>query len=182
MRRLLSTAEALGVWTAGERRLALNRLEREDALMSFAKTTSIDGSRFGERSGAAGTHRVADWAKRHELPLAEVLAAAGAECREVDDVHWVDVELKYAGYIARERRSAARLAGMDGLQLPEEIGYRSIDGLSKEAVEKLDRVRPTTLAQAAQVPGITAADLHRLAHAVAKGRVSRETGSRAGLE
>ena len=116
------------------------------------------------------------WARRpEEAPLATAPAAGLAEHDEAA-VHWVDVELKYRGYIARERRSAARLAALESMELPAGMVFGSIDGISREAREKLEQVRPRTLGQAAMVPGVTAADLHRVAHAVARGVVSRETG------
>jgi tRNA uridine 5-carboxymethylaminomethyl modification enzyme len=121
------------------------------------------------------TQRVAQWARRPEVPLVEALAAAGVLEADEEAVHWADVELKYEGYIARERRSAARLTGMEELELPAGLEFERIDGVSREAREKLARVRPRTLGQAGRVPGVTAADLQRVAHAVVRGRVSRET-------
>jgi tRNA uridine 5-carboxymethylaminomethyl modification enzyme len=120
---------------------------------------------------------LSEWGRRPELPLADLLRMADVEPQDEEAVHWADVELKYSGYIARERRSAVRLEKMEALELPSGVCYGEIQGLSREAVEKLDRVRPATLAQAGMVPGIAVADLHLLAHAVAKGRVSRETGN-----
>jgi tRNA uridine 5-carboxymethylaminomethyl modification enzyme len=123
---------------------------------------------------------VADWARRPDFRLADALAVAGIVEQDEEAVHWADVELKYEGYIARERRSAARLAGMEAMEVPAEVQYQEIDGLSREAVEKLDRVRPRTLAQAGMVPGVTAADLHRVAHAVVRGRFHVKQGPERG--
>jgi tRNA uridine 5-carboxymethylaminomethyl modification enzyme len=184
LRRMISTALALDLWTEAEREGAESRLRREEELLELAEATPVrlpdDGTPLGAApdSGVAEaiTLRVADWARRPEYPLAQVLTAAGVLEEDEEAVHWADVELKYEGYIARERRSAARLAGMEAMELPAGLVFGSIDGISREAREKLERVRPRTLAQAGMVPGVTAADLHRVAHAVVKGRVSRETG------
>ncbi|HEX5817617.1 MAG TPA: hypothetical protein VFY20_01985, partial [Gemmatimonadales bacterium] len=183
LRRLISVAGALGLWTDEERTAAESRLEREERLLELAEATSIrlpddrvpGGIATDGGPGGSMTLRVADWARRPEIPLAQALAAAGVLMKDEEAVHWADVELKYEGYIARERRSAARLAGMEGLELPAGLVFGSIDGISREGREKLERVRPRTLAQAGMVPGVTAADLHRVAHAVVRGRVSRET-------
>jgi tRNA uridine 5-carboxymethylaminomethyl modification enzyme len=67
------------------------------------------------------------------------------------------IELKYAGYIAAERRQAARLAEAEGIRIPEGIEYGALHGLSNEVREKLARVRPRTLGQASRIPGITPA-------------------------
>ena len=176
LRRLRPMATRLGLWDRAERARAEARLEREDRLRDLAEATSV---RMPDPGGIGGrpepTVRVADWARRPEVRLADALAAAGVVEEDEEAVHWADVELKYEGYIARERRSAARLAGMEAMEMPAGIEYGEIDGISREAVEKLERVRPRTLAQAGMVPGVTAADLHRVAHAVVRGRVSRET-------
>jgi tRNA uridine 5-carboxymethylaminomethyl modification enzyme len=181
LRRMCPMALGLGLWDESERASAEGRLEREDRLIDFAESTSV---RLPDEEGVEGRPapavRVADWARRPEVHLTAALAAAGVVDQDEEAVHWADVELKYEGYIARERRSAARLAGMEALEMPAGVRYREIDGLSREAVEKLERVRPRTLAQAGMVPGVTAADLHRVAHAVARGRVSRETAAETG--
>ena len=180
LRRLLPVAEQLGLWTEVERRGAFERIAREDEVLSTADTTWLPGS--FDTSGDGVRMRVADWAKRPHVPLADALERAGVACQDQDAVHWADIELKYAGYLARERRAAERLRAMESLELPTELRFGAVDGLSREAAEKLERVRPRSLAQAGMVPGVTPADLHRLAHAVVKERVSRETDGAESLE
>jgi tRNA uridine 5-carboxymethylaminomethyl modification enzyme len=180
LRRMISHATALALWTDAERSGAESRLRREDAMLECAEGASTgsvapspDGAWYDQSAALSATQ----WARRpEEAPLATALAAAGLAEEDEAAVHWVDVELKYRGYIARERRSAARLAAMESMELPAGMVFGSIDGISREAREKLEQVRPRTLGQAAMVPGVTAADLHRVAHAVARGMVSRETG------
>jgi tRNA uridine 5-carboxymethylaminomethyl modification enzyme len=167
----------LGLLTEAEATASEQRLKREDELLQLAERTSATLAACHGEFGAAEsvTQRVAQWARRPEVPLVEAFAAAGVLEEDEEAVHWADVELKYEGYIAREHRSAARLAGMEELELPAGLEFERIDGVSREAREKLARVRPRTLGQAGRVPGVTAADLQRLAHAVVRGRVSRET-------
>ena len=167
----------MGLLTEAEATASGRRLKREDELLQLAERTSVtlaaDHSEFG--AAPSVTQRVAQWARRPEVPLVEALAAAGVLEENEEAVHWADVELKYEGYIAREHRSAARLAEMEELELPAGLEFERIDGVSREAREKLATVRPRTLGQAGRVPGVTAADLQRVAHAVVRGRVSRET-------
>jgi tRNA uridine 5-carboxymethylaminomethyl modification enzyme len=73
-----------------------------------------------------------------------------------------DLELKYAGYLARERVAAERLRRLADLALPESAPYREMRTLSVEARQKLADRRPATLAQAASVPGVSPADLQNL--------------------
>jgi tRNA uridine 5-carboxymethylaminomethyl modification enzyme len=72
------------------------------------------------------------------------------------------VELKYEGYVRRERQRADRLRSQAGFLLREDLPYGEFVTLSREAREKLGRVRPDTLAQAARIPGVSPADLQNL--------------------
>jgi tRNA uridine 5-carboxymethylaminomethyl modification enzyme len=66
----------------------------------------------------------------------------------------------YAGYVERQQREVARLRGQAGnIRLPVELDYFALDGLTREAAERLARVRPTSTHQAARIPGITPAAL-----------------------
>ena len=69
----------------------------------------------------------------------------------------VETELKYAGYIAQQERQVARLMESDRRALPGDFPYFEIPGLSTEVRQKLTRLRPTTLGQAARIPGVTPA-------------------------
>ena len=66
-------------------------------------------------------------------------------------------ELRYAGFLQRERQTVARLKRAGGRRIPRDFVYRGTPGLSLEAVEKLERHRPGTLGQAARIPGVTPA-------------------------
>jgi tRNA uridine 5-carboxymethylaminomethyl modification enzyme len=71
----------------------------------------------------------------------------------------IEVEAKYAGYIAREGEQIARLKKMESHRLPPDFDYASIAALRLEAREKLNRLRPAHLGQAARIPGVSPADI-----------------------
>ncbi|MDR2177372.1 MAG: tRNA uridine-5-carboxymethylaminomethyl(34) synthesis enzyme MnmG [Treponema sp.] len=74
---------------------------------------------------------------------------------------WVERVLadnKYSGYIEKENRLAARNAKMDAIKLRPDLDYDAISGLSAEAREKLKKVRPLTIGQAARIPGVRQGD------------------------
>jgi tRNA uridine 5-carboxymethylaminomethyl modification enzyme len=71
----------------------------------------------------------------------------------------VEIEVKYQGYIERELRRAETFAQSENKPIPSWLGYRDVVGLSHEATEKLSRVQPRSIGQAARVPGITPADV-----------------------
>jgi tRNA uridine 5-carboxymethylaminomethyl modification enzyme len=74
----------------------------------------------------------------------------------------VEAEVKYAGYIARQREQVAARGRLEGQRLPESLDYAQVAGLSNEAREKLSRVRPHSLGQAERIPGITPAAVFAL--------------------
>jgi tRNA uridine 5-carboxymethylaminomethyl modification enzyme len=69
----------------------------------------------------------------------------------------IETDIKYQGYLAQQRRQVDQLAKMETRKIPAEVPYARIPGLSREVIEKMERVRPTTLGQAARIPGVTAA-------------------------
>jgi tRNA uridine 5-carboxymethylaminomethyl modification enzyme len=184
LRRLLPVAERYGLLSTEEMRAAERRLEREEAVLELARSTVVSREAAAPLLAAAGDGpllepaRVAEVARRPGLPLGPLLAAAG-QTVEAEEAEWANLELKYGGYLARERESAARLRQMEAVELPREVDYSSLPSLSFEAREKLTLHRPTTLGQAARVPGVSPSDIQALAFVVmraGKRDVSRETG------
>ena len=84
--------------------------------------------------------------------LADARAAAGTGACES-----VQTEIKYEGYLARQRELIARSARLEATALPPQLDYAKVAGLSHEVVEKLDRVRPCSLGQAGRISGVTPA-------------------------
>ena len=70
-----------------------------------------------------------------------------------------EVELKYEGYIARERDNIERLQRFEALRIPPSLDYAAFKALSQEGREKLQQVRPRTLGQASRISGVSPADL-----------------------
>jgi tRNA uridine 5-carboxymethylaminomethyl modification enzyme len=69
----------------------------------------------------------------------------------------VETEAKYSGYISQQERQMERLKEAERRPIPAEFGFGGIPGLSREVRDKLERVRPATLGQAARIPGVTPA-------------------------
>ncbi len=71
----------------------------------------------------------------------------------------LETEIKYEGYLAQQQRHIEQLQRAESRRIPSEFTFRGLPGLSREVVEKLERVRPVTLGQASRIPGITPAAL-----------------------
>jgi tRNA uridine 5-carboxymethylaminomethyl modification enzyme len=74
-----------------------------------------------------------------------------------NELKTVETTIKFAGYLAQQQRSMARLRNDEARAIPHTFDYRACSGLSREMVEKLDRIRPLTLGQASRISGVTPA-------------------------
>ncbi len=111
-------------------------------------------------TAALRVHRYGQWLKRPEASIGEI----GAWVREIlgeEPVRGllttIETEIKYEGYIAQQERQIERLKDAERRPIPGAFGFTAIPGLSREISEKLERVRPETLGQAARIPGVTPA-------------------------
>lgn len=80
----------------------------------------------------------------------------------------LEVEAKYAGYLARQSHAVAKAEKQEHHGIPEAFNYAEVEGLSKEAVEKLNEARPSTLGQASRVGGVRPSDVALLQVAMAR--------------
>jgi len=71
----------------------------------------------------------------------------------------IELQVKYAGYIARQYQEVAKLEGIELIEIPTTLDFNQIVGLGREAKDKLSKIRPRTLGQASRLSGITPADL-----------------------
>lgn len=109
--------------------------------------------------------------RRPELKYSDIAKAAPNGEVPTDVAEQVEVEIKYAGYIERQMEQVAQAAGLEKKTIPEGIDYAAVKSLSREAAEKLSRVRPTTLGQASRIAGVTPADVGTVAvHIKASGK------------
>ncbi len=184
LRRMLPHAGTLGTLRPAELESAHRRLQRENSLLERLDGAWISPSDANPALSVLGSSalkepvRLADLARRPEVSLEELLQAVGFEC-DTDAIEWVSVELKYAGYVAKERSSVERIRQMEQYPIPEDLDYSRLRALSYESREKLQVVRPRSLGQASRVPGVSPSDIQNLLSEVIRlgrrERVSRET-------
>ncbi len=175
LRRLFPLAHRLGLLGEAEIRSAESRLEAEDGAYRAAEGTALSPEQANPLLESAGGTpisepvRIRELCRRPGVGVGALLAASG---RGVDPEHaeWADVEIKYEGYLAKERSAAARLSELEELRLPVGIEYHAIKTISWEAREKLTATRPVSIGQAGRIPGVSPADLQNLAFAVLRQR------------
>ncbi len=101
----------------------------------------------------------AELLRRPELSYADLmtLPGVGPGADDPQVAEQVEIQIKYAGYIERQRRDIERQRRHEQWRLPDDLDYAEVPGLSREAREKLQRNRPCTLGQAGRLPGLTPA-------------------------
>jgi tRNA uridine 5-carboxymethylaminomethyl modification enzyme len=82
----------------------------------------------------------------------------------------IETEIKYQGYLAQQHRQVDQVRKLEGRRIPLGIQFGSIPGLSREIVEKMERIRPATLGQAGRIPGMTPAAVQILNVFLSSGR------------
>ncbi|HEV3330978.1 MAG TPA: tRNA uridine-5-carboxymethylaminomethyl(34) synthesis enzyme MnmG [Bryobacteraceae bacterium] len=124
---------------------------------------------------ALGNHKNGQLLKRPEVSIGEM----GAWVKEILGeepalglLTTVETEIKYSGYIGQQERQIDRLKNSERRKIPSEFGFDGIPGLSREVQQKLERVRPGTLGQAARIPGVTPAAIAILDVYLSLARVS----------
>jgi tRNA uridine 5-carboxymethylaminomethyl modification enzyme len=171
--RLTPVGRELGLvnderWAAFEQKRAL--VEGEVARLQSARVPS-----------AAGKESAWEWLRRPESRYDEVVAHADVGGAELPEDEWlaqqvveqVDVQAKYAGYLAKQDVEVARQQRHSETLLPADIDYGLVDGLTNEARHRLVRHRPATLGLASRLPGITPATVALLLiHLKKRGRAA----------
>ncbi len=89
----------------------------------------------------------------------------------------VEIQVKYEGYILKQTEMAEKLKKMEGKKIPDNFDYTSVNGLSTEVLEKLQKIMPANIGQAGRIPGITPAALSLLLISIEKRKRQRELKS-----
>lgn len=107
-------------------------------------------------------YSLAELLKRPELEYTDIANLVGSATEDPQAAEQVEIQAKYAGYIDRQREDIERLRRYENTCLPDNIDYATVGGLSNEVKQKLSEARPTTLARAGRVPGVTPAAISLL--------------------
>lgn len=97
---------------------------------------------------------------KYIAPLRKELEKLGNDRDEITEA--TEIEIKYRGYIERERELAERMIRLENIRIKGRFDYNSIESLSTEARQKLTAIDPDTLAQASRIPGVSPSDINVL--------------------
>ena len=169
--RLTPMGYALGLATEERMRLLEEKEAKTAAFVQFFKETSItpeeanpllakyDSSpmKQGDKMAkvlARPNITVADFM---ELPQVREFVDSQQLSKEV--LENTEIEIKYAGYIEKEKNNADKLNRLEDIRIPENFNYDKLTSLSFESREKLKKIRPTSLSQASRISGVSPADI-----------------------
>lgn len=192
LRRLGTLARELGLLAGAQERVLDDRLAQEHRSLVWFRDTAIGPEVANPLLEAAGSSPISEPVRARRLlrrpgVSARALVSAVGKDQvpfvEPDVLATVEVDAKYEGYVEQEADRAEKLRRQAKIGIPEDAPFETFVTLSTEAREKLRRVRPSNLAQAGRIPGVSPADLQNLAMEVRRlpqandeaGNVSRET-------
>ena len=171
--RLTERSYELGLADDYRLRLLKSKQEGELALTEMLRTTSVKAKDINAYLNQMGygdlqqTCKLIDIVARpnvtiiglaETLPeLKEKIVALGARQEEI--VESTEINIKYKGYIEREKLAADKLRRLDNIRLPKDFDYNSVQSLSTEARQKLIRIQPNTIGEASRIPGVSPNDV-----------------------
>ncbi|TFH42364.1 MAG: tRNA uridine-5-carboxymethylaminomethyl(34) synthesis enzyme MnmG [Chrysiogenales bacterium] len=146
--------------------LRKRKLILEDGMLRRNDTTT---------TGKGGMRMTIDKILKHpEFSMSEVMPLLD-DAIEANVAPIIEMEIKYEGYIARDLERIRKLEKMEMREIPPSIDYLAIQGLKREAREKLDRIKPKTIGQAIRIPGVDPSDISiLLVYIEAKKRTKHE--------
>ncbi|KAA9014598.1 tRNA uridine-5-carboxymethylaminomethyl(34) synthesis enzyme MnmG [Niallia endozanthoxylica] len=118
--------------------------------------------------------RASDLLKRPEMKYEHIEKVAKSEVELDSEVkEQVEIQIKYEGYIEKSLQQVERLKKMEDKKIPENIDYQAISGLATEARQKLEKIRPLSLAQASRISGVNPADISILLVYLEQGKIAK---------
>lgn len=174
-RRLTPLGHAVGLADDQRYELMRSKYAQVDALVAQLAEVQVRPAEANDALALRGTSplrqtaRLRDLLTRPQIDLAWLVGFspqlrewidANIESERRDEIlECAEIEVKYAGYIERERQLADKLRRLEDVRLRGRLDYASIHSLSTEARQKLARIDPETVAQASRIPGVSPADI-----------------------
>ena len=168
--RLTEIGHEIGLISEERYQRFLNKKENIEKEIQRLKNTIVkptnEVNEFLERQGTA---RLSTGSKMSELLKRTEITYASLE--EIDsnrpnletaEREEVEIQIKYEGYIKMEEEQVEKFKKMENKKLPENMEYSSINGLSLEAKQKLDKIKPGSIGQASRISGVSPADINVL--------------------
>lgn len=170
--RLTQKAFELGLAKEERLKRVEEKVAQSQELESFLRETSLKPGMINpiletiESSPVDQAYRAAQILTRPNMTLEKLenIEAIKENASKYDDEvrEQAEINIKYKGYIEKEKENVAKLNRLENIKIPEDFDYTKISSLSAEAKQKLSNVRPKTIAQAGRISGVSPADINVL--------------------
>ncbi len=169
--RLTPKAYALGLTSDSRMRAVEDKIKKSSELVAFLKKTSFQLEETNQLLSEKNelqvkqTDKYAKLLSRPKIYRKDLMPFSAIhsylKTHEMDDTIFeqAEIEIKYAGYIEKEKRTADKLKRLENIKIPKSFNYNALASLSHEAKEKLNKLQPTSLAQASRISGINPSDI-----------------------
>ena len=146
-----------------------------ESLISFARRQSIKAAEINDYLESVNSEPLTQGRKLYDILMRnnvtfESLSEALLKLRKfisdnnisAEAIEEAEIQIKYKGYIEREKFIAEKLHRLENIRIPEDFDFHSMNSLTIEARQKLTRIRPATIGQASRIPGVSPADVNVL--------------------
>lgn len=164
--RLTPKGYEIGLVTEERYKHFTERKEKLEEALSYIRTKRFTPKKeineALERTGTAPltTGTGADQIlKRPEMTYRKMVEALGSPVFDAEATEEMEITVKYEGYIARQESAIRKAARMESEKMPADMDYLNLEGISIEARQKLDKIRPVSLGQASRISGVSPADM-----------------------
>lgn len=174
--RLSHYGESFGLLSAEQCRRFHDKQQKIGELIHYCETFSIKPKEINDKLASLGSTpltfgcKLKDLAGRPELNFEKLASIVPAFRKKIDQMGMqkdevaeaAEIEIKYSGYITRERQLAEKMHRLEDIKIKGRFHYAELHQLSTEARQKLTRIDPETLAQAGRIPGVSPNDINVL--------------------
>jgi tRNA uridine 5-carboxymethylaminomethyl modification enzyme len=167
------TPKSYGIGLASEKRMRRmeHKLNESEKMVSFFKETSVTQEEANpilvekESAPMNQSDKMFKVFSRPQIELDDILKFEKVQQYIQDNdldkeiIEQAEIQVKYSGYIEKERNNAEKLIRLEDIKIPENFDYHKIKSMSIEAKQKLSAIRPVTISQASRISGVSPADV-----------------------
>ena len=169
--RLTEISHKLGLASDKRVKNVTTKKEETHSFVSFLKKTSVNPEEMNSILTKKNSSKITQSVKlfkifsRPNLNLKDMMQIKAVKEFCVSNtfnkgvLEQTEVQVKYSGYIEKEKANAEKLNNLENIKIPTSFVYSKVNSLSSEAIQKLDNIRPATLSQASRISGVSPNDI-----------------------
>jgi tRNA uridine 5-carboxymethylaminomethyl modification enzyme len=169
--RLTPLSHEIGLASEKRLRRMEHKLNESEKMVAFFKETSITPAEANpileakETASIDQSDKMFKMFSRPQIDLEDMMKLdkvneyIAANEIDLEILEQAEIQVKYSGYIEKERNNANKLLRLEDLKIPEDFDYNNIKSMSIEAKQKLSKIRPVTISQASRISGVSPSDI-----------------------